>query len=193
MKRKNLLVLCLIALVTSACGIPTSSQPDVVSKHNVPFHLLSPDSSSTTTTTEPALAYAQENIFLLDNAGKAISVRRDVSVPATLTAVLTALIAGPTSAEASQGITSALPSDLKVISIALVGSTVTLNFNTAFGKINGAAETQAVGQVVLTTTDQPQISAVSFQIDSKPISVPTSSGVVTSAPVTAAQYVSLKN
>jgi spore germination protein GerM len=106
---------------------------------------------------------------------------------------LTALIAGPTSAEASQGITSALPTDLKVTSIALVGSTVTLNFNTAFGKINGSAETQAVGQVVLTTTDQPQISAVSFQIDSKPISVPTSSGVVTSAPVTAAQYAPLKN
>jgi spore germination protein GerM len=188
---RSLAIVVALATILTACGIPVGSQPSVVNSHDVPFHLLSPVAPTSTTTTEPAVTYVPESIYLLGANGAVVVVQRDVAFPATLDAVVTSLIAGPTTQEVAAGFTTALPSTGKVLSTSLTGSVATLNLSTAFGQIGGASETVAVGQLVLTTTSQPGITAVSFEINGNPISVPTANGAVTAQPVTAAQYQTL--
>jgi spore germination protein GerM len=180
-----------IALLACSCGIPMSSQPNVVSGRNVPFHLLSPTVPTSTTTSQPTVAYVPESIYLLNGAGNAVVVRRDVPVPATLSAVLSALLDGPSSPEASSGIITVLPQDGKILSTSIQATVATVNLNTAFSQVSGASEVKAVGQLVLTATAQPGVSAVIFEILGVPISVPIASGAVTALPVTAAQYKAL--
>ena len=166
--------LVVAAVLLAACGVPTSDRARSVPDHQVPFHLLSPTTSSTTTT-QPAAAYVTEPIFLARDAS-IVEVHRDVVVPAGLTDVLDALVAGPTASETSQGITTALPSSLKVLDTTTEGARVTLDLSDRFGQITGEAETTAVAQIVLTATSQPGVTEVLFSIAGRPISVPTRTG-----------------
>ena len=187
MTRTRLMIGTAIAsALLAACGVPTSDSARSIPDHQVPFHLLSPTTSSTTTT-QPAAAYVSEPIYLARDT-KIVEVHRDVVVPAGLTDVLSALFAGPTASETSQGLTTALPASLKVLDTTTEGSRVTLDLSADFGQITGEAETTAVAQLVLTATSQPGVTDVLFSIVGRPISVPTPSGVTTSQPVTAADY-----
>ena len=180
MTRTRLMIGTAIAsALLAACGVPTSDSARSIPDHQVPFHLLSPTTSSTTTT-QPAAAYVSEPIYLARDT--------KIVVPAGLTDVLSALFAGPTASETSQGLTTALPASLKVLDTTTEGSRVTLDLSADFGQITGEAETTAVAQLVLTATSQPGVTDVLFSIVGRPISVPTPSGVTTSQPVTAADY-----
>ena len=185
---RRLWVSCVLgaALLLSSCGVPTSDGARAVPDHQVPFHLLSPTTSSTTTT-QPAAAYVTEPIYLARDA-KIVEVHRDVVVPAGPTDVLDALFAGPTASETSQGLTSALPTGLKILETTTEGSRVTLDLSADFGQITGEAETTAVAQIVLTATSQPGVAEILFSIAGRPISVPTPTGVTTADPVTASDY-----
>ncbi|MEI8051091.1 MAG: GerMN domain-containing protein [Actinomycetes bacterium] len=180
----------MLSLGLGACGIPVADQATVVPRQNVPYHLLSPTIPTSTTTTQPAAAYVTERIYLLRGAS-AVQVRRDVAVPATVTAVLGALLAGPTAAESSLGLTTALPVGVSILSVDLVGEQAIINLSKAINRVSGAEETQAVAQIVLTATMQPGISSVLFQIEGRSISVPTGGGVSTSAPVSASDFASV--
>ena len=184
----GLLVAC--GLFLAACGIPTSNQADVVPSHDVPFHLLSPTVPTSTTTTLFATPYVSELIYLV-KSNALVGVRREVIVPAPLTAVVDALLAGPTSSETANGLTSALSPGVRIESTVVVAGIATINLNAAFGQISGSAETLAVGQLVLTVTSQPDATAVSFAINGLAISVPTADGASTKVPVSAAQYATL--
>ncbi len=180
-----------LVMVAAACGIPTTKTATTIPPHRVPYHLLSPTIPTSTTTTQPALAYVSEPIYLVDPVGKAKSFPRDIPVPATLDAVIEALLAGPTTSESSTGVISAIPPTVRILSSSVSGGTATLNLSASFGQISSTAETQAVTQLVLTTTKQPGIVSVLFEIEGRAISVPTASGVSVSRPVTQADYSSL--
>ena len=180
-----------LALAACACGIPTDSQATPIPAHQVPFHLLAPTIRTSTTTTSPVVAYVGERIFLLTADQKLLPVRRDVAVPASLEGVLDALLDGPTARESALGITTALPSTVRVLSVQVAGHVATLDLNPAFGAISSSAETQAVAQIVLTTTIQPGISGVRFKIGGRQIAVPTASGVSTKGAVNALDYTAL--
>ncbi len=184
----GLLVAC--GLLLGACGIPTSNQADVVPSHDVPFHLLSPTVPTSTTTTLFAAPYVSELIYLVKSSAL-VGVRREVVVPAPLNTVIDALLAGPTSSETANGLTTALPPSVRIVSTVIVAGVATINMNAAFGQISGSAETLAVGQLVLTATSQPDVTAVSFAINGLAIAVPTADGASTKVPVTASQYAAL--
>ena len=186
----RLVALGMAALGMAACGIPTSNSARSVPDHQVPFHLLSPTIPSTTTTSRPAAAFVSEPIYAA-RGSQVVEVRRDVVVPAGLTDVLEALFAGPTAAETSQGLTSAIPTTVKVLATTTQGGRVTLDLSRDFGQITGPAEVTAIAQIVLTATRQPGVEQVLFSIVGHPISVPTPNGVTTSQPVGAADYRSL--
>ena len=64
MTRTRLMIGTAIAsALLAACGVPTSDSARSIPDHQVPFHLLSPTTSSTTTT-QPAAAYVSESISL---------------------------------------------------------------------------------------------------------------------------------
>jgi spore germination protein GerM len=173
-----------VAVLATACGIPVASSPTKIPKSAVPFNLLSPKTSTTVPANPPV--GAREQIYLVSTP-HVVAVIRDVAPPATLTDVLIALLDGPTAAESAAGLQSFLtgPTSVKV---SLDTGIATVNFGTNPFQIVGPDQTLAVAQVVYTATSQPGVTGVLFQIDGKPIEVPTAAGVQVPGPVTDATY-----
>jgi spore germination protein GerM len=184
-RRRAVCAVLVGGLALAACGIPTQRDPSSISPSRVPLHLASPGGAGTTTTQPDAKSEVQVTVYLLNVDNQLVPVHRVVQVPAPLNSILTAMLGGPIQAEENDGLYTAIPSDVSVISAPLVqGSIVTVNFNTAFGQITGADAELAVAQVVATVVAQSKpTTSVLFEIDGQPISVPISSGAQVSGPV----------
>jgi spore germination protein GerM len=55
-------------------------------------------------------------------------------------------------------------------------------------QVVGPDQSLAIAQVVFTATQQPGVTGVRFEIDGKPIDVPTAAGVQVPGPVNRASY-----
>ena len=188
-------VLGLAALsVTAACGVPTQNAPQVIAKAQVPFHLLDPEAPTTTTVTTPSPAFTVPVLVYLVNPTSQylVSSQRLVAPPAQLSAVLDALLAGPTASELALGVQTAFSSGVRVLSAGVSGGVATVNFNSAFGDITGPEQILAVAQVVFTVTSQltPE-TGVTFEIGGTPTNVPVATGAQVPGPVHLLQYAAL--
>ncbi len=175
------------AAVLGGCGIPIASSPSKIPRSQVPFHLLDPGSSPSSTAPTVQVG-AREQIYLVDTSQHVSAVVRDVTPPATLTDVLGALLDGPTTAEASAGLQSFLTGKPADVVATVAAGVATVNFSTNPFQIVGPDQTLAVAQVVYTAAAQPGVVGVLFEIDGKPIEVPTAAGVQVPGPVTIATY-----
>jgi Sporulation and spore germination len=171
--------------VSAACGIPSGGAPTDIAKASVPFHLLNP-APSTTVVPPPAVGVT-ETIFLVAG-GHLQAVTRDVPVPANLTQILGALLAGPTAAESAAGLHTFLTSAHTGVSATVANGVATVDFASNPVPVVGPDQTLAVAQVVFTATQQPGVAAVAFEIAGQPIGVPTASGVQASGPVNRTLY-----
>ncbi len=188
-RRAALCAVVVVGLAAAGCAIPTQRDPSAIPANHVPGGLLSP----TTTTTQPHVAEVPVKVYLLGSTQQLVAVQRVVQVPAPLTSIITAMLGGPTSNELAQGITTAIPDNVEVLSATTHGSVVTVNFNSAFGEIFGSSTELAVAQVVATVAAQSGLDAlkigVLFEIEGYPISVPIASGQQVQGPVTLAQFI----
>jgi spore germination protein GerM len=181
-------VLWLVPLALAAgCALPTQGSPSAIPASRVPFHLLDPHPPTTTTTQpKPSPPVSTKVYFLNANANNALTpANRLVNAPAQLPAILTVLVSGPSSVEEASGLTTAIPSDVVVLSAAQSSpNVVTVNFNTAFEQISGTATEQAVAQVVATVVDNTSpATGVVFEIDGTHINVPVANGSDVPGPV----------
>ena len=177
-RRSVVAMVACAALSLSACGVPVDAQPTALSRHGVPFNLLGPSVPVPTSTTAASPVEVPVKIFLLGPAGHLESVARDVPVSAPdLVNVLTALVAGPTDAEAAAGLQTSVPAQTTVLGATISGGIATVNLGIAFGQLVGPPQIQAVGQVVFTAAALPGVTGVTFQLDGQPVEVPVSSGV----------------
>jgi len=185
-----LLTLCLAA----GCGVPTQNAPQLIPKAQVPFHLLDPEAPTTTTVTTPSPAFTVPVLIYLVNSTSQylVSSQRLVAPPAQLSAVLDALLAGPTASELAIGTQTALSSGVSVLGASVAGGVATVNFNSAFGQITGPQQILAVAQVVFTVTSQltPE-TGVTFEISGTPTNVPIATGAQVPGPVHLLQYAAL--
>jgi len=185
-RRLGFLALSALALVATGCAIPTQSSPSTMTPSKVPFGLLNPHPPTTTTTTQPKPAsYVPVDVFFLNAADKLTAAVRSVAAPAPLDTIIRAMLAGPFSSETTQGITTAIPSDVDVLSVLPPqNDIVTVNMNTAFGTIQGNDTELAVAQIVTTivTASSPN-TGVLFEIDGERTSVPIANGSQVSGPV----------
>ena len=182
------LVAAVVALTLGACGIPTASHPSPIAKSDVPYHLLNPP---TTTTTAPGAAPAvgvPELIFLVAPSGHLVAATREVAVPASLTQVVGALLAGPTATESGEGIQSFLSRTGVQVILSPTGGVATVTFTTDPIQVVGPDQTLAIAQVVYTVTQQPGVTGVTFAIAGKAIEVPTATGAQVPGPVARADY-----
>ncbi|HSZ36298.1 MAG TPA: GerMN domain-containing protein [Acidimicrobiales bacterium] len=186
---RRLAVLCLLPLVAFAagCALPTQGSPSAIPASRVPFHLLDPHPPTTTTTQPKPTSYVSAKVYFLNtNANNALTpTDRLVSAPAQLPAIITALASGPSSGESASGLTTAIPSDVTVLSAQETSpNVVTVNFNTAFGQIAGTATEQAVAQVVTTVVNEIGLgTGVVFEINGTHTSVPIANGSLVAGPV----------
>jgi hypothetical protein len=192
-KRVSLLGAVLVAgLAATGCAIPTQSRPSTISPSHVPFNLLGPQSPTTSTTQPPLASLVQVKIFLLGANQQLEAAQRLIPSPAPLSSVIKSLVVGPTNSEAVAGITTAIPSSVEVLSVTTVSTTVTVNFNSAFADITGAATEIAVSQVVSTVAAQNGIgTGVIFEIGGVRTSVPVASGAEVLGPVNVLQFITV--
>jgi spore germination protein GerM len=172
----------LLVFVAAGCAIPTQSTPSTMSASKVPFNLLDPR-LPTTTTTQPK-SFVSVKVFFLDTANQLESATRFVASPAPLSAVITSMLAGPTKGETDQGLSTAIPSDVTVLTATTEGSIVTVNLSAAFGQITGNSIELAVAQIVATVaSENGPTTGVVFEIEGERTSVPIANGSQVNGPV----------
>lgn len=176
--------LVLTALVAAGCAIPTQRAPSTLPPSKVPFNLLDPHLPTTTTSLPKPTSFVPVKVFFLNPSNQLTSASRVVAAPAPLAAILTSMLGGPTKAETAQGIYTAIPSNVSVVSATTQGDIVTVNMNAAFGDITGNDIELAVAQIVATiATENGLNTGVVFEIDGQRTSVPIASGAQVTAPV----------
>ena len=182
------LALAAVAVAAAACGIPTASAPTPIAKSDVPYRLLDPPTTTTTTPGSNPAVGVPEQIFLVAPTGHLVAATREVAVPATPTQVLGALLAGPTATESAAGIQSFLTRTGVQASVTQSGAVATVHFNVNPIQVVGPDQTLAIAQVVYTVTQQPGTTGVTFEIGGKPVEVPTAAGAQVPGPVGRADY-----
>jgi spore germination protein GerM len=144
----------------------------------------------TTQSSTPGPIEVPVHIYLIAPSGQLVARDRLVPFPAPLEAVLTGLVAGPTSTETTAGIQSAVPVATRVLSASISAGVATVNFSATFGQLVGPSQILAVAQIVFTATDLAGVSGVAFELTGQPVEVPVANGV--QVPVaTRAQFASL--
>ena len=94
--------------VTSAglagCGLGAQSDPQALNPKSVPYGLLG--SARSPSTSVPDLVTARVTMFLEGSNERLVPVHREVAWPATISAILGQLAAGPTARESDRGLVS---------------------------------------------------------------------------------------
>jgi spore germination protein GerM len=129
-------------------------------------------------------------IFLVSRTGPLVAVDRYVQAPAPLKSIIASLVVGPSPPDVANGNSTAIPSNVTVLSAANQDGVVTVNFNDAFAEITGSNAEVAVSQVVATVATQVGLgTGVSFEINGQPSSVPIASGAQVPGPVYLLQFI----
>lgn len=178
-----------LVILAAGCAVPTQRGPSAIAASQVPFGLLDPAVPSTTTTQPRPSSQVQVRIFLIGPNEQLEPVERVVDIPAPLTSVITSMLAGPSASEAVQGITTAIPNNVNVLSTSADSNVVTVDFNAAFGQITGTLAELAVAQVVYTVAAQNGLgTGVIFELDGQRTSVPVANGAQVPGPVYLEQF-----
>ncbi len=132
-----------------------------------------PPAASPTSTPIPVSVY-----FL--RAGKVAPVARTVP-PATarsLRPTLTALLAGPTSAEASAGLVTGIPAGTKLLGTSFSNGITTIDLSPEFVAGAGTASMKArLAEIVYTATQFSSITGVKFTIDGSALTTIAGTGI----------------
>jgi hypothetical protein len=169
-------------LATTGCGIPHDATPTTMPGGIVEPALAAVDR-------RPESPDVQAELFLVQ-AQQLVKARR--STPRRdLADVLTRLLKGPTEAEFSAGIRSAISTQTTLRSARQEGDTAVIDLSGALVEVGGPEQILAVAQLVLTATAIPGISQVRFLLEGQAVEVPRSDGTLTSETLRATDYASL--
>lgn len=187
-RRLRLMAVWLALPALAACGIPNQATPQALSRHDVPFGLLSPSVSNPPA--NPRAPQVATVVYLL-RAGRLAGAARTVDFPLTVQRVLDALVQGPTNNEARSGLQSAINSGAQLIYTGQAGGTATVDLGGAFGQVGGQAQILAVAQVVFTVTSIPGVTGVLFTEAGQPVDAPSGDGTLTSGPLVRQDFATL--
>jgi germination protein M len=122
-----------------------------------------------------------------------VAVRRTHQpTPRVATAAIDALLAGPTAAERTSGVVSAVPSGTRLLGITIRNGAATVDLTSEYQSGGGSLSMQTrLGQVVYTLTQFPTVQKVRFRLDGTPVNVFSSEGIVLDHPVGRSDYANL--
>lgn len=178
----------LVTLLLAGCGIPTGATKPIP-RADVPFHLLDPVTTSTTSPQGPPPVGVAETLYLVSPDGHLVPVVRDVPAPGNLTQIVGALLEGPTAAEQALGIATYVSGSRTQVSVSVSAGVATVDFAVNPVQLVGPDQTLAIAQVVYTVTQISGITGVVFLIGGQPKSVPVASGAQVPGPVNRLDYV----
>lgn len=180
-----------VALVSTACGIPFEDEASPLTETQLPDGLR-PSSSTVAEQEEPAAPADLEPVdvwFVRDD--RLVASRHRIEPPTTPDRVVAELLTGPTDAEQNRALRSAVPDAAVVTSVSVAGGVATVNLAPEFADIPASDQVLAVGQLVLTLTDQRGIGRVRFAVDEAQIAVPLPTGESADQSVSRDDYISL--
>jgi hypothetical protein len=188
MNRIRALTLSVVLLAGLAgCGVPTHESATEVPSENVPFELLDRDSGVAT----GAGAGEEDVVMYFVRDGRLVRASRRLPTSPTPGRMLTSLREGPTSAEVSSGVRSALPAQSAVRNVSLAGGTATVDLAGRFTTLSSSDQLLALAQIVYTLTARPGIGQVRFTLQGESTEVPRANGSLTSSRVSRDDYAAL--
>lgn len=171
----------LLALV-AACGVPGEDRPRAVTPPPGPF--------PPTATAAPTMAEtgAVTEVLYFSRDDRLVPVTRRIDEVPTVETQLRNLLAGPTTTERDDGLTSALTGALSNAEVELVDGQARVTVTPTVADTGRTDEMLAYGQIVCTLTARTDVNAVIFLRDGAPLSVPRGDHSLSPAPLTGADY-----
>jgi hypothetical protein len=171
-------------LLISGCGVPAQDEPHPVTLPRRPLN-------ETASAAAAELVGEVAQILCLTRDDRLVHAVRRSDALLSPQRLLNLLIAGPTAAEREQGMGTALATTSLSITVATAGRTAAVEISEPGEGTGRSDEALAYGQVVCTLTSRPDIVAVTFLRDGRPLQVPRGDGILTGDPLRAADYRSL--
>ncbi len=115
--------------------------------------------------------------------------RTHAATPRVATAAMQALLEGPSAAEHTAGVATAIPDGTRLLGISIKDRVATVDLTSEFQSGGGSLSMQMrLAQVVYTLTQFPTVNAVRFSLDGAPVDVFSSEGIVLDHPVGRRDY-----
>ncbi|GGJ81549.1 hypothetical protein GCM10010123_09170 [Pilimelia anulata] len=169
-------------LLAGGCGVPPESEPRPI---RPPLALPAPAAATPSAGADAALLY-------LVRDGMLVAVDRRVPPTAAPRALLAGLVAGPTDAESTAGLSSPLAGTDLIGDVRLQNGRATVEVRVrAAVEGNPGDETLAYAQIVCTLTARPDVRGVVFVSAGRPIAVPLADASLSQGPLTRADYAPL--
>lgn len=123
---------------------------------------------------------SEPQYFHLEAVGRRSDGR---TLEANLERALNLLIAGPTPQEAARGLSTAIPSDTRILRLAVEGDMVILDLSAAFAAGGGSAAMMGrLYQVLYTVTQPTPIKRVALYLEGEPLTALGGEGVLVDHP-----------
>jgi hypothetical protein len=177
------LVTLITLAVVAGCGVPIDGEPRAVEPPNGANPGLSPAAPNRPGAVSERLCLVRNELLS--------AVTRSVQQAASLDTHLQLLLAGPTEAERDAGFSSALTGTALVRTVSQARGIVTVNVGDRSEDSARSDEVLGFGQIVCTLTTRPDVAAVAFARDGRPLGVPRGDGSLSPGPLTSADYADL--
>ncbi len=178
-------LVALLGVIAAGCGVSTQSEPETVDRETVPFDLLSRQPRPDEAASAPGL---HSYVVYLARSNSLVPTIRSQTRPPTQAEVLHSLVRGATEAESEAGLRTDIPAGSKVSRVDAHGAVATVELGGSFDRVRGQARIVAFAQIVFTATESLPVSRVRFELDGRPIDVPTGDGTLTGEPVGRTDY-----
>jgi hypothetical protein len=169
----------IMVIGVAGCGVTAQSHPRQLA--STPASTVAPPDGRITRLSD---------VYLVRGNALAV-VHRGVPVPVSLQQTMQALLSGATTAEAGQGLRSAIPGGVRVTHLSLNESTATVDLTEGLSAIDSQEQTLALAQLVYTVTSTPLVRHLRVLVDGDAVEVPRADGTLTSGELDRADYRSL--
>ena len=167
------------ALLAACGGSSGGSSPQPTATVTVTAALVAPSGSASPSSSPSAAPETTLRLYFLRDEKLGVAERRVAHTSMPATAAMEALLAGPTAAERSAGLTSAVPAGTSLLGLTISGTTAQVDLSGAFASGGGSLSmTARVAEVVYTLTRFPTVRSVEFLIEGKPVEALGGEGVM---------------
>ncbi len=174
MTARGVVVTSLVLIALCSCGIPVEDRARPLSADQVPSSLPGSGPTSTVPPGDPGPA-ATEVFFV--RGSRLEPVARPARVPRSVENAIATLVGGPTPAERSEGVRTALTRPVRLAGTVAAGVPL-IDVTESFAEVEGEELILALAQLVFTITGLPGVDGVSFARAGRPVEVPTADGTL---------------
>ena len=142
--------------------------------------------------TAPPASSADVRVYFLHGDELDVAHRTVTATPRVATAAMTELLAGPTPADVTAGLASAIPTGTRLLGLTIADGTATVDLSGTFAGGGGSLSMAArLAQVTYTPTQFPTVEGVVFRLDGQPLTVLGGEGIVIDHPANRSSFEAL--